>query len=75
VKRQRTDCCKRGHPWQEGSYTWQYGGPGGDYGPYRRCVECNRQRAKRWRKRRMQAALADLALARLRATMQRVRAP
>ncbi len=73
MRRQRPDCCKHGHPWAEGSFSWQYGKA--SVHPYRDCKACNAERARRWRARRKQGMLAQLAAAQLAATIQRLRAP
>jgi hypothetical protein len=38
--------CRNGHPFVEGSYTWQRAGNGW---PFRQCRQCNAERAKLWR--------------------------
>lgn len=66
-------CCRAGHPWVTGSYTWQYGGNPRSPNPYRVCIACHALHAQKRRALLRREAAAARAAALLRATMTRLR--
>ncbi len=61
--------CPAGHRMVAKNVSFYYGGPGGYWGPYIRCAECNKIRARLWHQRKKQEAAA----AQVNATIAHVR--